>query len=68
MADVKKYVWVIPVITGIIAIISLLTPVASANFIGAASANLWIWDLYEWRLKQPYKFCNHIKQWPGNLY
>jgi len=50
MVDIKKYVWVIPVITGIIAIISLLTPVASANFIGAASANLWIWDLYEFNI------------------
>ena len=46
MTDVKKYVWVIPAIAGIIAIISLLTPVASLNYMGMLSANLWMWDLY----------------------
>jgi len=46
MADVKKYVWAIPVIAGILAIVSLLTPVASMNYMGILSANLWMWDLY----------------------
>jgi len=46
MTDVKKYVWVIPIIAGILAIISLLTPVASLNYMGMLSANLWMWDLY----------------------
>jgi len=46
MADVKKYVWAIPVIAGILAIVSLLTPVASLNYMGMMTANLWMWDLY----------------------
>jgi len=50
MADVKKYVWAIPVIAGILAIVSLLTPVASMNYMGILSANLWIWNLYTYNI------------------
>jgi len=46
MAETRKYVWVIPIIAGIVAIISLVTPVASMNLMGIATANLWIWDMY----------------------
>ena len=46
MTDAKKNIWFFPVIVGILVIVSLLTPVASFNFIGAVVANLWIWDLY----------------------
>ena len=46
MTEVKKFVWVIPIIAGIVAIVSLLTPVASLNYMGMLTANLWMWDLY----------------------
>ena len=46
MTDFKKYIWVFPIIVGILAIVSLLTPVVSMNLFGVATANLWMWDLY----------------------
>lgn len=46
MSEIKIKVWVFPVITGALAILSLLTPVASLNFMGVEVANLWMWDLY----------------------
>ncbi|MHA1986204.1 MAG: zinc ribbon domain-containing protein [Promethearchaeota archaeon] len=48
MTDAKKYIWVIPVIAGFFAIVSLLTPAASLNYMGMISADLWMWDLYTW--------------------
>ena len=48
MTEVKKYIWVFPVIVGILAIVSLLTPVASMDYMGMGmlTADLWMWDLY----------------------
>jgi len=48
MTEVKKYIWVLPVIVGILAIVSLVTPVASMDYMGMGmlTANLWMWDLY----------------------
>ena len=49
MTDVKKYVWVVPIIVGILVIVTLLTPVGSVNIpspFGDLTANLWMWDLY----------------------
>jgi len=46
MTDAKKYIWVFPLIGGIITLISLLTPAVSANLMGVITASLWVWDLY----------------------
>lgn len=46
MAELKEYVWVFPLVAGVIAIVSLLTPAASMNLMGMLTANLWMWDLY----------------------
>lgn len=46
MADWKEYIWILPIIGGIFAIISIITPVASFSFIGQ-NADLWLisyWD------------------------
>lgn len=46
MSEIKVKVWTFPVIVGTLAILSLLTPVASFSFMGESIANLWMWDLY----------------------
>ena len=46
MADMKNYVWVFPIIAGILAFISLIAPAVSMNFLGIVIANFWFWDLY----------------------
>jgi len=48
MTDVKKYIWVFPLIGGIITLISLVTPAVSVNLMGMITASLWFWDLYTW--------------------
>lgn len=46
MSEIKIKIWVFPVIVGTLAIISLLTPVASLNIMGGVKANLWMCGLY----------------------
>jgi hypothetical protein len=46
MAEIKKYIWVFPLIGAIVAFISLVTPATSMNFVGILRADLWLWDLY----------------------
>jgi hypothetical protein len=46
MTEIRIKIWVFPVIVGALAILSLLTPVASLNIMGGAIANLWMWGLY----------------------
>lgn len=46
MANMKDYIWVFPIIAGILAFIAIVTPVASINLMGTVTANLWMWDLY----------------------
>jgi len=46
MTEVKKYIWVLPLVGGVIALISLLTPVVSVNLMGMITGSLWMWDLY----------------------
>ncbi|MFX1418250.1 MAG: zinc ribbon domain-containing protein [Promethearchaeota archaeon] len=46
MADIKGYIWVFPIVAGILGIITLITPVVSMNFLGYWTANLWLWGLY----------------------
>jgi len=50
MADVKKYIWVVPIIVGILAIVTLITPVASLNLYQSGTGNLWMWDLYVYNI------------------
>ena len=46
MSEIKIKIWVFPVIVGALALLSLITPVASLNFMGVEVANLWMWGLY----------------------
>jgi hypothetical protein len=46
MAKIKDYIWVFPLVAGVLAIASLLAPAASMNVMGMMTANLWYWDLY----------------------
>ena len=46
MADIKKYIWIIPLVAGIFALIAVVTPAVSMNFLGMLTANLWFWGLY----------------------
>lgn len=46
MSEIKIKVWIFPVIAGTLAILSLLTPVASFNYMGETVANLWMCGLY----------------------
>ena len=51
MTDVKKYIWAVPIIGGIFAIVALLTPVASMNLSlpgMSVRADLWLWGLYDY--------------------
>lgn len=50
MAEIKEYIWIIPLIGGIFAIITLLVPAATMNFMGAATADLWVWGLYNYNI------------------
>jgi len=49
MAEARKYIWIIPLIAGILAIVSLLAPAAYFNlrYYGySIMDNLWLWGLY----------------------
>lgn len=46
MSEIKLKVWIFPVIAGTLALLSLLTPVASLNIMGGTIANLWMCGLY----------------------
>ncbi|MFX1259862.1 MAG: zinc ribbon domain-containing protein [Promethearchaeota archaeon] len=49
MAEARNYIWIIPLIAGILAIVSLLAPAAYFNlrFYGySIMDNLWLWGLY----------------------
>ncbi|MFX1460616.1 MAG: hypothetical protein ACFFBT_14215, partial [Promethearchaeota archaeon] len=47
MTDPKKYIWLIPLIGGIIAIVATIaTPAVSMVFMGMARDSLWMWGFY----------------------
>ena len=48
MAEPKDYIWIVPLIGGILAIVATIAaPAVSMNFImGSARDNLWMWGLY----------------------
>ncbi|MFX0018301.1 MAG: zinc ribbon domain-containing protein [Promethearchaeota archaeon] len=49
MTEARDYIWIIPLIAGILAIVSLLAPAAYFNFRFYAYSimdNLWLWGLY----------------------
>lgn len=46
MADIRKNIWLIPLVAGILALIAVVTPAASMNVLGMLTANLWFWGLY----------------------
>jgi hypothetical protein len=46
MVEIRQYIWVFPVVAGVLAIVSLITPAVSMNVVGMLAANLWFWDLY----------------------
>lgn len=49
MAEARNYIWIIPLIAGILAIVSLLAPAAYFNFRFYGYSimdNLWLWGLY----------------------
>ncbi len=55
MAEIKEYIWIIPLIGGIIAIITLLAPAASMNISIPGSsirADLWLWGLYNYNFME----------------
>ncbi len=54
MADVKRFIWLIPLIGGILAIIATIaTPAVSMNFMGMARDNLWMWGFYTLEAAMP---------------
>lgn len=46
MADVKKYIWILPLLGAILAFITLFAPAVSMNLLGMLTDNLWLWGLY----------------------
>lgn len=47
MANAREYVWIIPIISAIFGILTLITPTASMSTIFYPfSGNLWLWGLY----------------------
>lgn len=46
MAEVKNYIWLFPIIAGILAFITIVTPAGSMNLFGAFTGNLWLWGFY----------------------
>lgn len=46
MADIRKNIWLIPLVAGIIALIAVVTPAVSMNLLGMLTASLWFWGLY----------------------
>lgn len=46
MAEIREYVWVFPIVAGVLAVVSLLAPALSNSYVGYITTNLWFWDLY----------------------
>jgi len=46
MAEARNYIWIIPLIAGILAIGILFAPATSMNFMGYVRDYLWLWGFY----------------------
>ena len=48
MTEIRDYIWVFPIVAGVLAIFSLLAPALSSSYMGFITTNLWFWDLYNY--------------------
>lgn len=54
MADIKKKIWIIPLIGGILAIVATIAaPAVSMNFMGLARDSFWMWGFYTLEATMP---------------
>lgn len=48
MTEIRNYIWVFPIVAGVLTIASLLAPALSNSYFGYISTNLWFWGLYSY--------------------
>ncbi|MFW9826489.1 MAG: zinc ribbon domain-containing protein [Candidatus Thorarchaeota archaeon] len=46
MAEAKNYIWLFPIIAGVLAFVTILTPAGTMNLLGMFTGNLWLWSFY----------------------
>jgi len=46
MVEIRKYIWFLPFVGGLIGIISLITPAGTADFAGYIVVDFWMWGMW----------------------
>ncbi len=46
MAEAKNYIWLFPIIAGVLVFVTIVTPAGTMNVLGMFTGNLWLWGFY----------------------